>query len=370
MTVLNNSGPILQIVPRPPGSHDGIGDYALTLAKQLMRHHTRKTVFAVAERSALSEVDGFEILSPLDSISGEHLRDRGIEAMILHYVNYGYQQRGVPLSLPAALRKLRRACGGPFVTVFHELYASGPPWGSAFWLRPMQIRIARQIAEISASCFVSSETTRDQLRGIAPSARIAVHPVISNFGEPDLSPSQIADRDQHCWAICGGTHLVERSLLSFLRRVPSIPARFLPHDLFVIGGRENPIIRTTLDKITKIKCHYSPQVEVSFASGILSFCAFGWIDYFDRAGLPTTAILKSTAFAACCAHGVIPVFPEAGSGIALDGDRLPGPYYVAQDRAELPAESEREKTGHEIYSWYQRHAASERLAAAIAAAVG
>ncbi|MEP6685894.1 MAG: hypothetical protein ABJB22_03880 [Verrucomicrobiota bacterium] len=366
---MNNSSLILQIVPRAPGSHDGVGDYALTLAKQLMTHHGRKTVFAMAERPAVSEIEDFEILSPLEAIDDERCRDRGIEAIILHYVNYGYQDRGVPLSLPPLLRKLRRACGGPFVTVFHEIHASGPPWKSAFWLRPLQIRIAREIAEISATCVVSSETTRDQLHRIAPQARIVVHPVISNFGEPDLSPPQFAGRDQHRWAICGGTHLVERSLRSFLRRVPSIPGRFSPRDLFVFGGKESAIVRKTLDKIAKIKCHYSPQVEVSLATGILSFCAFGWIDYFDRANVPTAAILKSTTFAAYCAHGVIPVFPEAGSEIALDGDRLPSPCYVAQDRTDLPAESEREKISHEIYTWYQRRASSERLAAGIAAAL-
>ena len=140
------SGQILQIVPRAPGSHDGIGDYALTLAKQLTTRHGRKTVFVMAERWAASEAEGFEILSPLDAIDDERCRDCGIEAIILHYVNYGYQKRGVPLSLPALLRKLRSASGGRLVTIFHEVYASGPPWKSAFWLRPMQIRIAREIA--------------------------------------------------------------------------------------------------------------------------------------------------------------------------------------------------------------------------------
>lgn len=364
---MDRPGAILQIVPRAPGGQDGVGDYAFTLARHLLGDYKRQTVFAAAVGSAIAEVGDFRIMSPLDTISEDKFCDGGCDHIVLHYVNYGYQRRGVPISLVSMLRRLRRLCGGRLVTVFHELYASGRPWKSAFWLRPVQRRIAREISRISDASVVSSEPSREQLRRLAPRACIAVYPVFSNFGEPELSPQQIAGRDLHRWAICGGTHLIERSLLFFLRQAPSIPARFLPNELFIIGGADNSAIRKTLQKLTKIKCHYFPRIDVSVASHILSSCAFGWIDYFDRPGVPTAAILKSTTFAAYCAHGVIPVFPHSGSEIAINGDRLCGPYFVAKDRNDLPEEPR--KIGAEIYAWYQRRACSKSLAAGIAAAL-
>jgi hypothetical protein len=76
-------------------------------------------------------------------------------------------------------------------------------------------------------------------------------------------------------------------------------------------------------------------------TGLLAACAFGWIDYFHRPDVPMSAVLKSGAFAAYCAHGVIPVFPHDGSTIALRDDALPSPFFVAPAGQRLPAEAER-----------------------------
>ena len=143
---------VLQIVPKTPGGHDGVGDYALNLAKTLSVNHGLTTVFAVGKESGAI--------------------DEGYDHVILHYVNYGYQKRGVPFGLLSILRKLRENCRGRFLTIFHELYASSPPWGSAFWLRPFQIHIAREVSRISDACVVSDETMLGELRRLKPDIRV------------------------------------------------------------------------------------------------------------------------------------------------------------------------------------------------------
>jgi hypothetical protein len=80
--------------------------------------------------------------------------------------------------------------------------------------------------------------------------------------------------------------------------------------------------------------------------------------------------LKSSAFAAAYAHAVIPVFPHCGSAILRDGDRLPGPFFVEPDRAEIPDAQTRPKVAADIYAWYQRHASSEHLVQGVAKALG
>ncbi len=77
-------------------------------------------------------------------------------------------------------------------------------------------------------------------------------------------------------------------------------------------------------------------------------------------------MLKSSAFAAACAHAVIPVFPHRGSVISLGSDRLPGPFFVEPDRCEIPDAHRRAKIASDIYDWYQRHSSSESLVQAIA----
>lgn len=360
---MNASGTILQIVPRVPGGLDGVGDYALTLAKRLSEDHGAGSVFAAQEVAHATAPDDFE------AVALSNLREfftAGSPRVILHYVNYGYHERGVPFGLVTILRELRRQPESFILTIFHELYASAPPWTSAFWLRPLQVGVARAIARLSDACITSNETMLAQLRSLAPRARVAVQPVTSNFGEPALAQTDIAARSPHDWVICGGTALIERSARSFRAIAASIPERFAPRRLFVVGGQDNQSVRTLTAGLANVTVEYRPQVDACDASQILSRCSFAWLDYFRRTDVRSDVLLKSTAFAAACAHGVIPVLPHPGSPISVEGDSLPGPFFVADGSSHLPDEADRGNLAVEFYEWYERRATSRRLAAAVA----
>jgi hypothetical protein len=361
MKRVKSVAPILQIIPLASRGRDGVGDYARALAASLQRHHNFATTFL----SAATTNRGIQLVFPDGSGIGEQQFDH-YSATVLHYVNYGYGWRGAPLWLPPELRRLRRGGGARLVTIFHELYASGSWRQSAFWLRPLQIHTARQIAALSKVSVVSSEVFQQQLEGLRSGTRIVVHPVISGFGEPVLSPAAIAGRDPHRWLICGGTELVERSLLSFLPAAAMVPESFAPRELFVVGGRDNPAVRQALGAATEIRTHYYPGVEATVASEILATGTFGWMDYFHRPDVPLPVILKSSAFAAYCAHGIIPVFPRGGAIIAAGRDALPGPFFVAAAGQNLPSETERATVAQRVYSWYSRNATVAHLAGTLA----
>jgi hypothetical protein len=353
---------ILQIIPRASRGRDGVGDYARTLAASLQRYHNFATTFL----SAATTDRGIQLVFP-DGTGTDAVPFDDCSATILHYVNYGYGWRGAPLWLPPVLRRLQRGSGARLVTIFHELYASGSWRQSAFWLRPLQVRTARQIAALSEVSVVSSEVFRQQLESLGSGTRIVVHPVISGFGEPILSSAALAGRDPHRWLICGGTELVERSLRSFLPAADLVPEAFAPRELFVVGGRDNPTVRQALDAATMMRTHYYPELEATVASEILATGAFGWMDYFHRPDVPLPVILKSSAFAAYCAHGIIPVFPRGGAVIAIGRDALPGPFFVAAAGQNLPSETERAAVAEAVYSWYSRNARVAHLAAILAA---
>ncbi|HEY2713374.1 MAG TPA: hypothetical protein VGI60_12730 [Chthoniobacterales bacterium] len=327
---MNNSQSIVQIVPYPLSHRGGVNDYARVLAASLASVNGLTTDF----------VTGL-------TLSESTWRPSRADAAILHYVNYGYHPRGIPFWLPKRVSEMRQSLEGPLITIFHELYASSGWHRSAFWLQPLQKRLARLVAQSSVICVVSSNLLANQLRKLLPSAPVVVRPVFSTFGEPRLSREQIASRDPERWVTCGGTELIRRSLRSF-------PGG---KDLVVIGGEEQEDIRRQLKD-----GRYWPDIEAAPASERLATCAFGWMDYFAQTHVKTEAILKSTAFAAYCAHGVIPVFFSVNSKISLDGDVMPGPFTLAT----LPTASERPAIAEAIYNWYQRNASSAGLAAAIA----
>jgi hypothetical protein len=366
---------ILQIVPRIPGGIDGVGDYALTLAAKLRDKFGSTTAFVTPDASSATAVRGFDVL-PV-----ERLADAAKQAdrVILHYVNYGYQKRGVPFRLLSILRDLRQQHRGPLLTIFHELYASGPPWSSAFWLKPVQIRLAKSVARLPDECVVSNQNFVRELRRLVPNARVHLHPVPSGLGEPSLSREQIADRDPNQWVIVGGTALSERSLRSLASSIREIPDSIAPRTLLVLGGHENSVTRSMLVDLVRhgtdspgraIEWDYRPGISAAEASEMLRTCSFTWFDYFHRPDIETAVILKSSAYASVCAHGVIPIFPQRGTPILMKGDRLPGPFFVSRGEKEVPTLGNRAAIAQSIYDWYQRHVSSDLLVNGIAEVLG
>lgn len=356
---------LLQILPRLPGTRGGVGDYALSLAQLLWADFGVRTIFAIPKVEA-TEVEGFAVRR-IDPGQGGSLTSQDVDWILLHYVNYGYQPRGLPLWLPGLLEAARGPEQRPLFTIFHELYATAPPWRSAFWLQPAQKRLARTIARLSKHCLVSSGTVEKQLRALHPAARISIQPVPSNFGEPSLSAAQIAERDPHRWVICGGTALVPRNLRSFARHWKFLPASIRPNELYVVGGAETDETRAALAEWTEVKVSYHPLVAVEAASALLATCAFGWLDYLDRRSVPLEVTLKSSSFAAYAAHGVVPIFPWDGERVCLGNDCLPGPYFANGQAQRLPTPEERAAAAAETYRFYQNHASTVKIAQRIAA---
>jgi hypothetical protein len=361
---------VLQIVPHLPETFDGIGDYALTLARELSADHGITTTFLVAGGTSVTSKEGYAVISGLSSDATGELADK-CEHVILHYVNYGYQARGVPFTLRAFAKQLRSQLRGRWVTMFHELYASGPPWKSAFWLRPLQVGIARDLIDVSSACVVSNAPIEEAIHAYDPRKKVYVAPVMSNFGEPELRGFDAASPKR--WAICGGTALIARSLALFEQVHQRIPEPFAPEHLDVIGGQAESSTRTILDRLSRsrpgLSCHYHPEVSAELASEMLRRASFGWVDYFGAGRMWPGMLLKSGAFAAFCAHGIVPVLSHREKPIAIDGDALPGPYYITPETINFPAPEHLRETQQRIYAWYHAHADSHQLARVYAEAL-
>lgn len=354
-----NRDSVLQIVPHLPGTFDGVGDYALNLARALAADHGLITTFLVAGKTSVSSKDDFSVISGLDSAPEELARAHA--HAILHYVNYGYQARGVPFRLRAFVKQLRPQLRGKWVTTFHELYAAGPPWKSAFWLRPFQAGIARDMIKASSSCVVSNPPIEEAIHASDPRKPVYTVPAMSNFGEPDVI--EFGGRSPQRWVICGGTALIGRSLGLFEQLRPAIPAAFAPEHLDIVGGREDEFIGAAVNRLKrKISVHHNPEVAIELASDILRQAGFGFLDYFAGGRVWPGMVLKSTAFAALCAHGVIPIVSHREEAIAINGDPLPGPFYLTTSAVSFPGPDELPARGRQCYDWYRAHAHSRQAA--------
>jgi hypothetical protein len=278
---------LVQIVPRVARSEGGVGGYAQLLADRL------REGFGVETR--LVEADDSR---PVGLATGE--------TALLHYANYGYQRRGCPARLVAGLESWRRSAGGRMVTVFHEVYAGGPPWSSSFWLGPLQRRLAARVARASDRLLTTLPLYAGLVRRLAPGVEVAVAPVFSTVGEPAAVPP-VRDRPRRL-IVFGGAGVRRRAWEGHLAELLAA-CRALGIDEVADVGPATGLPAPDLDGVPVRVLGPLPEAEVSRR---LLDAAAGFLAY------PPAFLPKSTVFAAYCAHGLAPVcaWKDAGASPA------------------------------------------------------
>ncbi len=261
------------------------------------------------------------------------------EHCLLHYSGYGFTNRGAPLWL---LNKVKtdRARIKNFGVFFHELYAFGPPWGSAFWLSPVQRHIARRLAEMSDFWITNSEASSSWLCKFASQKPHALLPVFSNVGEmqayePERIPKIV---------IFGGEHLRTKTYIN------------AGVSLFEWAKNDGLIIHDIGPNITNREVSYLLQREGVIQHGRLdseSVSAYLKTAMFGVVAYQSNCAAKSGVFASYCAHGVCPVLISSNFDTA-DG-LIASQHYIAgiPNHSILPKKSK--IIGAKAWHWYQAH---------------
>lgn len=259
--------------------------------------------------------------------------------VMLHFSGYGYARRGAPLWL---LKKLEADRPGirRLGVYFHELYAFGPPWGSSFWLSPVQRYVARRLAELSDFWMTSREQSAQWLRKHAGDKPNMVLPVFSTVGEmPDYLPQH---RER---IVVFGGPVVRAATYRAAGEALLRWAAAQEMDIDDIGPpMDDSLANAVLARAgARVHGHLPPEQ----AGQLLADASFGLIDYSAE------ALGKSSIFAAYCAHGVCPVV-QGSSTQAEDGLRA-GEHFISG----LPESAAGEETivsiGRAAWEWYQPH---------------
>jgi hypothetical protein len=174
-----------------PPQIDGVGDYALHLARAL-RERGVDGGFVLAPTQLAPADAGFAVrgLAQRDAAQLADALEAGpSETVLLHFSGYGYADSGLCRWLVEGLRRWKAGgCARRLVTVFHELYATGLPWQKSFWTALPQRRIARGLAAISDAALTTSPIYAQELARWRPGLRVIVSPVFSNVGECPAAP--------------------------------------------------------------------------------------------------------------------------------------------------------------------------------------
>lgn len=296
---------ILQLVPRLKPEICGVGDYALELARALRDSHGIGSKFLVADPAWRhgTTLDGFDVavLPSRTAASLAHaVAASGCDALVVQYSGYGFSNRGAPLWLARALRNL--CVNLPdvhLITMFHELYATGPAWRSSFWLSYPQRRIARSIAQVSHHVRTNRRASARWLERAAPKhrGRITVQPVFSNLGECPNAPP-VSTRPPHL--VVFGHQMINAPDL--WRRLQTIVGALRAEQVSMLNRPLTP--PASWPEGVPIILHGILSADA--VSAVLRTARWGCINY-------APAFLgKSGVLAAMMAHGIVPVLLDEG----------------------------------------------------------
>jgi hypothetical protein len=338
---------IIQIVPYLPPAVSGVGDYALLLANELRRSHNIRTSFIVcdSEYEAAPETSAFTVTKvSTHSVGGftKHLQEIGDKGatVLLHYVGYGYQKRGAPLWLVKGLEAWRSdSCRRRLITMFHELFAFGPPWRSSFWISPLQRWLVARLARISDSCVTNIRRYARNLESWRhpDSGCVEVLPVFSNVEESEVWASNRRNEmvifGSRGWREAAYTNsiadLIKVCRLLDIRRI---------HDI-------GPPLSTRIELPINIEWHgiLSPPV----VKEIMQNAMVGFFTY------PTPFLGKSGIFAAYASHGLVPITGDENDEANEDHLQLNNHFFTYS--ALESNKTAMSCVGEQVHRWYAKH---------------
>ena len=345
---------LIQVVPALPPTTSGVGDYALALARVLRQDFALDTEFVVgnAEWQGPDRVEDFRVWK-LPARSGgdleamlESIRIRtGSSRVLLHLSIYGYAARGCPFWLVEGLRRWKaKQPDSKLVTMFHELYAFGPPWGSAFWVSRLQRTICSRIARLSDTAVTNAYHHRERLERFDPSKRhqVPVLAIPSGVGEPSVA-TDLNVRSKNM-VIFGQRRLREQVYRRNRDALQQACERFGIAEIHDVGA----VFDGIPDRVGEIPVTRHGFMGASELSSLLSNSVAGFVDY-GRGYLG-----KSSVFGAYCAHGVIPVTPGDEESEA-DGIGCGVHYYSVEGSQESADLAKMQSIADAAWNWYQGH---------------
>jgi hypothetical protein len=341
---------LVQIVPRL-APFDGVGDYALRLAEGLRARHgvTSSFIEAGARPSGGASQAEFEVrqCEPGSAAALAHALGKP-SYVLLHYVGYGYAQRGAPLWLARAIEGTRSALGFRLSVVFHELFATGRPWQSSFWLGPLQKHVVRRVAGACDGALLTREASGRWLEATGELAGkpMTVLPISSSVGEPEAVAAIGARRN--ALVVWGGSGMKR---VVYGERWPLVLEACTALGITHIDDVGAPAESYPRASAVRVEPHgFLPDAEVG---RMLGGAQFGLVVY------PRAFLAKSTLFAAYAAHGVVPLVLDDSQSVAMDGLEAGRHFLALAPSALAAARPKFDDVARAARAWYGSHSTTQ-----------
>ena len=356
---------LIQIVPSLSPVIDGIGDYALQLARQLRQTCGVETSFIVCDPawprhqwSGEFQAVGLGRRTPSLLWASMYLlalRTGEVKSpILLHFSPYGYQKRGCPFWLVHGLETLAKRSSMRVNVAFHELDVdSSKPWSSSYWVPRVQRDLIKRLLNLAAFSYTNTGVHRSKLEAWG-GEQVALVPNFSNMGEAEDGTTEQRARqvvifgraDQRRWTYEKGARALALLCKSIgATRIIDIGSAIPEHTSTEIHGI--PIERRGVLPSTAI--------AAAMRSALANFMYY-----------PIPLLTKSGVHALACASGAV-------SFIATDGEpseSCPGltaglDYFEVTNEDSIPSLADLERLAPAIHQSYRKR--SSEVAASIIA---
>lgn len=335
---------MIQVVPRLTPGRCGITDHAILLAGELEAACGIATAFVVLTPNVAGDLP-FPVTpcAPAELLeSCQSLAPGRVAEVLVHLSGYGYSPDGAPTALAAALERLKASGRSRVAVYFHELFAGGPPWKSAFWHASRQkravARIARQCDLLLTNTQLHVELLKREVLK-ASGVQVTALPVFSTIGESEELPP-FACREPV--VVVFGLAATRTRSYKLLQALGGTLERLGVKEIVDVGPSSD--IPRQSNGIAVRCAGELPAVELA---RLLSSSRFGFMPH------PPFSMGKSSIFAGYCAQGVIPVVAES-FGASIDG-LVDGTHLLSPATAGSEAGLNFQALSDAGWRWYRKH---------------
>lgn len=335
---------LIQVISQLRPTRCGVSDYALSLARELESCFGIDTAIAVVNSTEPCQSRYPRIYRPQTELLEicRSLSEGGPGTVLVHLSGYGFSRDGAPSVLAESLSRVKESGQFQIAVYFHELYATGMPWRSAFWHSKRQKAAVRAIAATCDLLVTNTGRHAEWLeRETVRHAKFPIQrlPVSSNVGEADeLTP--FARR--RLAMVVFGMAATRRKAYQRLRSMASVVRKLRIEEILDVGPEFNAPAQAIGIPVRRMGI--LPELDLG---RLLSECRFGLVQHAPH------GLAKSGVFAGFTAHGTVPVLGEPFAG-SIDGLQ-DGVHLISPRTFEAASESGLDRCAAAAWQWYKEH---------------
>lgn len=339
---------IIQLIPKLQTYGDGIGDYSLKLAEELLKKHGIFTQFLGYDRQiqTVTEIKNFPATVIVDRTPKTFLSllPKKFDGIILHY-NF-VSAVDIALWLLKALQAAKKIYRFKLVIMFHELTLTEIVTPFKIF-HPLHFYAAQGIAKIADSILTNNASSQKILATWIKQPVNCI-PVISSVGEPETVPV-LQKRDRHI--IVFGSVYTRPQVYQKFRQDLIRSCQILQIKKIYDVGSPLKLKLSQWRGVEMVEMGIQPPEVIS---QLMMNC---WAGFFDYSSFPGK-LGKSTIFAAYCAHGLIPISSRYNPCEA-DQIYLNKHYVVADKQFENFNLAQLQAIANNARKWYSTHTVAQ-----------